>query len=316
MEIFVYNETGQVVDSVIINDTIEYIDGRVSRGHKSYYKGLGVPYNGHHILPENMSNEYDLLGVSDVFYIGNVVSKKVFSGKTGIFQEKYQDHFTDWIGSCGIKELNILENLYDECGFDMSDVDVLGYYPIDEKNQQYYLEVNYPNKRKNYLSNPDSNNLRILLDYMLENDWNFPWDKNSISDISSNSRVTDVADIFKSNSLSHKIGTVYSVLYSLYKSDSNLYIDFCEKNNLMHYNNISFVINTLTLLQYNNIDTLFLYEKTPKDTYKKIILEYLIIGKNCGFCGVGSCKRKNDDNLSYGESIKNQYIEKYRFELK
>ena len=121
----VYNKDGDIVNSIDLKDTINYVDGRVSKGEKCYYKGLGVPYIQHHIQPEDMSDEYDLIGVSDVFYIGNVVSKKVFAGKTGIFQEKYQTHFTDWIGACGVKELNIFENLYDEGGFEMSAINVL-----------------------------------------------------------------------------------------------------------------------------------------------------------------------------------------------
>ena len=95
MDISVYDKNGDVVDCISVNDTIEYVDGRVSKGEKYYYKGLGVPYVQHHIQPEDMTGGYDLIDVCDVFYIGNVVSKKVFSGKTGIFQEKYQTHFTD-----------------------------------------------------------------------------------------------------------------------------------------------------------------------------------------------------------------------------
>ena len=117
----------------------------------------------HHIQPEEMSDEYNLLEKSDVFYIGNCVSKKVFSGKTGIFQEKYQSHFTDWIGACGIKELNILENLYDEGGFEMSAIEVFGYETIDKDNQQYYLKVDYPDGRINYVNEPNEIELRNYL---------------------------------------------------------------------------------------------------------------------------------------------------------
>ena len=100
---------------------VEYVKER-----NTITKALVFPTQQHHILPEDMSDEYDLIEKSDVFYIGNAVSKKVFAGKTGIFQEKYQVHFTDWIGACGVKELNILENLYDEGGFEMSAIEVFG----------------------------------------------------------------------------------------------------------------------------------------------------------------------------------------------
>jgi hypothetical protein len=316
MEINVYDNKGNVSNIIEVNDTLEYVDGRVSKGDKYYYKGLGLPYQCHHIQPEDMSDEYEFIDVCDVFYIGNIVSKKSFAGKYGIFQEKYQTHFTDWIGACGVKELNIFENLYDEGGFELSAIDVFEYQTIDEENQQYYLKVDYPEGRDNYLTNPNPKELRTLLDYMIQEDWNFPWDKNSISDINSKSKVTDIADIFKSSDLSHKIGSVYSVLQSLYKADINQYAEFCNLNSLSHSSNrISFIINILALLQYNDIDIRFLYDKTPIETYKKIIFDYLIIGKNCGFCGVGSCKRREDSNKSYGEEIREEYIRRAKQEL-
>ena len=36
---------------------------------------------------------------------------------------------------------------------------------------------------------------------------------------------------------------------------------------------------------------------------------YLVVGKNCGYCGVGSCQGM-DDNLGYGDGIKNNYIKR------
>lgn len=316
MDISVYDKNGDVVDCISVNDTIEYVDGRVSKGEKYYYKGLGVPYVQHHIQPEDMTGGYDLIDVCDVFYIGNVVSKKVFSGKTGIFQEKYQTHFTDWIGACGVKELNIFENLYDEGGFEMSAIDVLERGTIDEDEQQYYLKVDYPHGRINYVVDSSPVKLRTLLDYMIQGDWNFPWDKNSISDITFESMVTDVGDIFKSEELSNKIGSIYSVLHSLYQSNINLYYDFCKTNNLPYKNKMGIIFNTLVLLVSNKVDVNHLYMSTPIETYKNIVYNYLITGKNCGFCGVGSCKRRVDDNFSYGEYIREEYIKRFHAEFR
>ena len=155
MNINVYNKFGEVVNTINLEDSIEYVDGRVYKGDKFYYKGIGVPYQFHHIYPDDMSDEYDFINVCDVFYIGSIVSKKSFKGKTGIFQEKYQTHFTDWIGACGVKELNIFENLYDENGFELSAIEVFEYQTIDEDEQQYYLKVDYPEGRNNYLTNPN-----------------------------------------------------------------------------------------------------------------------------------------------------------------
>ena len=315
MHIPVYDKNGNIVNSIDLKDTIEYVDGRVSKGDKFYYKGVGVPYVDHHIQPEDMTDEYDLIDVCDVFYIGNIVSKKVFSGKTGIFKEKHQTHFTDWIGACGIKELNIFENLYDEGGFEMTAIEVFGYETIDADNEQYYLKVDYPRGRVNYIDDPSSKKLRILLDYMIQKDWNFPWDKNSISDITFESKVTDVADIFKSKELTHKIGSIYSVLYSLQQSNDSLYLDFCKNSNLFYQGKVGLIFNTLLLLTYNNVNVNHLYENTPMETYKTIVYNHLITGKNCGFCGVGSCKRRVDDNFSYGEYIREEYIKMFNAEF-
>lgn len=311
----VFDGFGNQINSIQVNDSIDYVNGRVSKGDKFYYKGIGIPYKFHHIYPEDMNDAYTLMSKSPIFYLGNTVSKKCYQGKFGIFQEKHQPHFTDWIGACGIKELNILENLYDENGFEMNAIEVFGYETIDEKSEQYYLKVDYPEGRTSYFDNPNSKDLRKLIDYMIQNDWNFPWDKNSISDVSSNSKVTDVADLFKSSDISHKIGTVYSVLYSLYNSSQIEYENFCQENNLIHENQMSFIFNSLYILSLNYIDILSLYKQNPIETYKNIILNYLIVGKNCGFCGVGSCKGRKDSNQSYGEEIREEYIKRARLDL-
>jgi hypothetical protein len=316
-DIPVYNSSGHQVDVIFIPDTLEYIDGRISKGQKYYYKGLGIPYRAHNLYLDAkvVLDDYDIISKSEIFYIGNIVSKKCYQGKYGIFQEKFQSHFTDWIGACGVKELNIFENLYDENGFEMNAIDVFEYKIIDADNQQYYLEVDYPYGRKKYLDNPNSNNLRKLIDYMIQNNWNFPWDKNSVSDISISAKVTDVADIFKSEELSHKIGSVYSILYSLFAASKQEYLNFCQYNNIGHQNEMSFIFNSLYFLSSNNVEIEHLFKQNPTETYKNIILNYLVSGKNCGFCGVGSCKKREDSNQSYGEEIKSEYIKIVKHQL-
>ncbi len=315
MHVPIFDNKGNQINSITIKENLEYVNGRVSKGEKYYYKGVGVPYKSHHIYFDDSTEDYDILGRSPIFYLGNKVSKKCYQGKSGIFQEKHQPHFTDWIGACGIKELNIFENLYDEGGFEFTAIEALEYQIIDEDNQQYYLKVDYPYGRLGYISNPNPKDLRNLIDYMIQNDWNFPWDKNSISDISHNSKVTDVADLFKSSELSYKIGTVYSVFYSLYNKNKELYYDFCKVNNMTHDNSMSFIFNSLYILYINGVDILPLYKQTPIETYKNIILNYLIVGRNCGFCGVGSCKGRKDTNQSYGEEIRDEYIRRARLDL-
>ena len=309
-DILVYDKFGSVVDTIFINDTLEHIDGRVSKGKDCYYKGVGVPYLSHHVYPKHMSEEYTLIKRSCIFYLGNLVSKKCFRGKTGIFQERYQGHFTDWIGACGFKELNILENLYDENKFEMSSIEVLGYEPIDLAEQQYYLKVQYHCGRKFYREDPNPVKLRELIDYLVLKNWNFPWDKNSISDISVNGLVTDVGDLFNSDELSHQVGTVYSILYSLGNESEEEYLNFCNLNGLRHTHTMDYILNTMTLLARNGTDINPLLQDTISNTYKHVVKNYLINGRNCGFCGVGSCKNRTDANESSGELIRKGYIKR------
>jgi hypothetical protein len=310
-DIPVYNENGIQVDSILIKDEIEYVDGRVSKSKDFYYKGLGIPYTTHFIPEYKFNDGYDFIKQHPVFYIGLEVSKKVYKDKFGIFQEKYQDHFTDWIGCCSTKELNILENLYDEHKFEKNSVDVLEYFPVNESEGQYYLKVQYHCGRISYLDDADPIKLRELVDYMIQTNWNFPWDKNCISDISKNGLVTDVADIFYSEELLHKIGTVYSVLYSLGNTSMDLYMDFCKSNMLTHESTMDYIINTLRLLSLNKVNiSSLVVNNNIAETYKNVVKNYLIQGKNCGFCGVGSCLKREDSNKSYGEMIRQQYIER------
>ena len=48
----IYNDKGVQVDSLHINDELTYVNGRVLKGDKCYYKGAGVPYRSHNILNE------------------------------------------------------------------------------------------------------------------------------------------------------------------------------------------------------------------------------------------------------------------------
>lgn len=310
-EIPIYNQNGVQVNSIHINEDIEYVNGRVCKSDTCYYKGIGIPYKTHNIPDEYLNDDYEFIEKSDVFYVGNVVSKKCFQNKTGIFQERFQPQFTDWIGACGLKELNILEHLYDENRFDRSSIDVLGYETIDEEFQQYYLKVQYSCDRKSYYEYPNPHKLKELLDYMISSNWNFPWDKDSTADISTNGLVTDVADIFYSGELIHKVGTVYSVLYSLGCKSQKLYNEFCESSGLRNVNDMDYIFNTIFLLASNNVNTSPLMNMSDsKEIYKNVVKNYLIKGKNCGFCGVGSCLKRKDINQSYGEYIREEYIKR------
>ena len=78
---------------------------------------------------------------------------------------------------------------------------------------------------------------------------------------------------------------------------------------------MSFVFNSLSILSSNGVDISKVFQNDIVDTYKNVVLNYLIIGKNCGFCGVGSCKGRKDSNQSYGEEILDEYIKRTKMQL-
>ena len=190
----------------------------------------------------------------------------------------------------------------------------MSYETINEEAQQYYLKVQYSCGRKTYTNYPNSSKLRELLDYMISANWNFPWDKDAIS---TTGLVTDVADIFYSTELMHKVGTVYSVLYSLGTKNIKLYNEFCNSTGLRNVNDMDYIFNTIFLLSENGVNTSPLMNiEDPIEIYKNAVKNYLIQGKNCGFCGVGSCLKREDSNQSYGEMIKQEYIQRVNEMLK
>ncbi len=312
----IYNKEGVQVDSFHINDTLEYVNGRVNKGDKGYYKGSGVPYRTHNVLNEDLTEDYKLVEEGLVFYSGSMVEKQCYVGKTGVFQERYGCVFPDWIGTCSNREVQIFENLYDENGFEFSDIECLGWEYIDEEAGQIYIHCNYKSERKPWLESQDLHGLMDLIHYMIQSDWNFPWDKASILDISAKSLVTDVADIFHSDKLHHKLGGVYSILYSLGQTDHELYEMFCVQHGRPCSTVPGYIIGTMMILQRTKIDIRELMVGNFDTIYRNAVQNYLVQGKNCGYCGVGSCKGRMDDNLGYGDGIKAQYIEQAKVMLK
>ena len=300
MDVLVYDSSGNPVSSIFVDDTIRYVDGRVSKGERFYYKGLGVPYKTHHHL--NPSSEYEVIRESGVFYLGKIVTKRCFVGKTGIFQELYQPFFPDFIGSCGNKEGTVVLNAM---SFERSSIDVIDCVRYDIENDQYYYVVNYLCGRKKYLSFGCPLSLYQLLEYMIQEDWNFLWDKGSINDISFDGRVSDTADIFISKEVKHKLGTIYSVLYSLYRSDLKKYHQFCKTYNLRSNDLSDVIFNVVELLKRFGV-LIELDTKDPQEQYKTLVKDYLLEGKNCAYC---SCDLYQDA----GDTVKAHYQSLIKF---
>jgi hypothetical protein len=298
----IYDTHGEKVDQLEIADDLEFIDGRVSKGKNSYYKGVGVNYT-RQFVPSIPNDDYKILTKSDVFYVGYHVAKKCFDGKFGIFQEKFSHFYPDFIGACSIKEGLIVLN---SITFPLSSVEVVDYVEFDTVNKQSYYELLYKCGRKKYVDEGNPTKLRELIDYTVKNDWNFLWDKGTIRDISADGLVTDVADMFKSDDMVHKVGSIYSVLYSLGRFNRSKYLEFIKHNGLNHIDERSFVFNVIKLLELNGIDIgpLLKYSDVNQ-AYRYILLNYIVNGKNCAYC---AC----DMFTPYGEIVKNQYIEGVR----
>lgn len=305
----IYSVNGDFVNELVIKEKLKYISGRVSKGKQHYYKGVGMPYSHHYKrdISNLSSNEYNFLGHTNIFYLGYGVENKNWKNKFGIFQERYQPFFPDYIGGCGIKERAITPN---SIAFKKSSVEILDVILYDKENQQYYFKMDYRCNRKNYIKdNGSPEKLCELIEYMIDNDWNFLWDKNSINDITPEGLVSDVADLFISDELEHQFGSVYSVFYSLHKSCQKSYEEFLKYMGLKHTDKKSFVFNTIKILDDNGIDTKPLtIHDNDNANYVHSIMYYLLNGKNCAYC---SC----DMFLAEGELVKKEYWNKFMQEV-
>jgi len=314
MEIFIHNSEGTPYKSFTVDDDIEFLGGRVSKGKKVYYKGIGVPYKFHNI--SELTDEYEYIEETDIFYLGPKVSKKCFQGKFGVFEELYQPFFPDHIGACSGKEGPIVLN---SMKFKLSSVEVYDCIPIDEETEQYYYIVDYKCKRKRYLdeglnknlSEGDPYKLRTLIDYMLCNDWNSLWDKNAIRDVTVDGRISDVADLFESSELKHKLGTVYSHLYSLSKWNKWKYKEFLDINGLQHPDSLGefwYIYNSICLLNEAGISTSELFPHSDiMDNYKHTVINYLMDGRNTAYC---SCFAYIDQ----GNKVMEEYKERVNWD--
>lgn len=295
----VFDTFGQFQSSFALEEELEYVDGRISKGLDSglYYKGVGIPYSSHYVLEPD--DNYEVLNYTNVEYLGYEVIKKCFVGLVGVFEEKYQPQFADFIGSCSSKELSVIEH---ESEFKLSSLILKKSVNWDKKNNQYYFIVDYLCGRRKYSANGDPTRLKTLLEYMIQNDWNFIWDKTSINDVSYNGLVTDIADIFKSSSLNHKLGTVYSILYSLAHTNADKYLEFLSILNYRHDTDMDYVFNALRFLKSNGVDIQEMYiDGGDYPLYEHIVRNYLLTGKNCAHCSY----------IDLGEKVMNRYIESF-----
>lgn len=285
-----------------IDDELEFIGGRVSRGSSGlYYKGAGTVYQGHHVLdPTGFSNARP----ADVFYYGYSVCEEKYRGMFGIFTWKMQPFFSDFVGSCGPKELKIVK--HSEL-FEKSSVRVENVTKWSElSGGQYYFTLRYDCGRKKYVEDPHPYKLLDLLEYMVANDWCVPWDKGFISDVTYDGRISDVADMFRSKLFKHKLGTVYAALYSLWKKDQKL---LKEVSNIYKWGSTPTHDGLWTAVYIATLACAIIgYDRygRPKvdDAHiigKELIRDILIKGRNCA--GV--------EDVQHGIRVAKEYRKKY-----
>jgi len=282
MSIPIYNPNGELVASLRTSTELEHVSGRTSRAGRYYYKGVGAPYKGHLTI---YRHEEGVVGKSEIFYCGYHAINPKFKGKFGIFQRRFQPYFSDFIGSCGVKELKVLSNSIE---FPLSAVKVVDYREYDHKNHQYYFVLDYKSGRSDYIEgngNPEA--LLNLLCYMAKRGWCFPWDKTSIRDIDANGMVHDVADLFRSEKRENIFGSVYSAFYSLYRLLT------------LKYNEVTTLPPIFAVVVLLNKLGIKIEDSRAEDYY---IEKYLLPGRNCAHV----------ENVQWGDKVKAGYIKRFK----
>lgn len=284
----IYTQSGHVDSYIELTDNVTHVSGRTSRSGNVFFKGVGSTYSGHSSLFHTEGAEEH-----PVFYYGYKIQNPDWLGKYGIFMDKFQPYFSDWIGTCGQKELNIITN---SRLFLKSAVEVLDCIEYDETYHQMYFKLLYKTKREPFLDN--YRGLLDLLVYMTHSGWNFPWDKASINDINNSGNVTDVADMFKSNQLIHIFGTVYSVLYSLHQINRSAFQGLTS----------IIGVGQECIQDIPGLCARFLNRtgfSIPEEPYCHLVGNILLRGRNCA--GV--------EDITMGAKVMTQYLDRFLAQL-
>lgn len=295
IEVYVYNTQGQVEYVLELPEDVQFVSGRTSRSDRLHYKGVGSRYVGHYSITPAA---YEKISESSVFYYGWNVKNRNWDSKFGIFNDKFQPYFSDYIGTCGNKELRIISN---SSQFELSAVDVVDVIEHNSINKQYYFVLNYKSPRNKYDGNATA--LINLLVYMVQSGWCFPWDKTSINDINNYGCVTDVADIFQSSDIKHLYGSVYSVFYSLYQMDNINYNKLLKTMNYS-YMTLHYLPFVVMLFLKNCGKEVYIKQSiiSQSQLYTHLVGNVLLRGKNCA--GVESEQKSDMVMLQYLDRFK------------
>ena len=299
-EVTVYNPDGSIFDIIVLPEDVEFVSGRTSKSNNCYYKGVGSRYVCHASVT---STPYKIIRKNAVFYYGDDVENRKWRGKHGIFRERFQPFFSDFIGACGPKEKAIETN---SKAFPLSAVEVLDRVDYDTEGRQSYYKLNYTSTRNSFIDDGKTVDFLNLIDCMLHEHWNFPWDKASIRDINVAGKITDVADLFPSKDIIHKFGTVYSILFSLRQIAPLLYAKILKQMGISNceLGEIPFIV--LFLLSKLGFSVPMRQDLDNKPAvYAHLVGNILIRGKNCA----------SVENSESGDAVMVEYVDRFRMTL-
>jgi hypothetical protein len=286
----------KVVAEVKLPERVYWVRGRSGIGESGlWYKGIGTLYRCH---TAKDVNGYRVIG--QAVYGGWVVQYVPWVNRFGIFQERNQWYFSEWIGGAGKREAKIVKNANE---FSLSAVKVVDVIPVIDGHSVYVMEM-----KGGKIVCRDVRKILRLLEVMLSEGWNFPWDKGAIRDINEEGLVTDVADLFRSDDVKHKFGTVYAVLYSMKQLIPRIAKEF-EKEVGVSLGLKELPFSCLKVMKRLGYDVSEVYDGKVKwswDDYRDLVLNVLMEGINCA--GL--------EFPEFGEEVKRWYKRRFLREIK
>lgn len=286
--IYIYDSMGYIIDVFSVPLEYTWVEGRFGEASNGvYYKGIGNKYSFHYSFNTPFQSK-----AMDAGYLsnGNRVTNIHLLNKFGIFTIPFSPVFSEYVGGCGSREVNIIKNSKE---FDYSDIEILDKFDISCINHSVYSMRCKSNRRK-FIHEPSVKKLMVLLDYLMSSGWNMPWNKNSVADITPSGTITDVADLFRSDLFLHKVGTIYSIVSSLYRSNFPAYqelkkevkhkiafSDFGVMSSIIHGVTDDCILLSITILatKYDISVELPLTRKCIKD----FVLAYIVSGRNYAY---------------------------------
>lgn len=298
--ISIYSVDGMLSGVLELPEDVDFVSGRTSKSKTCYYKGVGSFYKGHASLD---ATRYNKTKKNSIFYYGYDVENQNWKGKFGIFQERFQPYFSDFIGTCGPKERSIKSI---STAFSHSAVEVLERVDYDIENQQSYYKLQYTSPRDSFLDGGKTIDFVNLIDCMLHEGWNFPWDKASARDVNKLGRVTDVADLFFSHGPIHKMGTIYSLLFSIFSLSPFMYVKLASQMGFGDHSQ-----EGIPLFVYFIMDKLGFGLPMRRDItdrrslYVHLIGNILLRGRNCA----------SVENPDHGNMVMLSYVDRFKATL-